>query len=346
MFVLQTALLKERGGVDTALMHYARMFDAVGVAHGALYRGAALADFRAAGIDAAEAPADLTAPLFFCTAAFRRLRAWIAERARGGPVLAIVHSDMAAPILRRLAPGARMVAPCHSDKAKRKRGVDVVVTLNPAQHELVRAILRGSRARAFLLGNPYVDQERAPPSAEGPLRLNFCARFIPAKDPMTLMRAARLAKADAPCRFIGAGPLEETLRAAAAGAPFEISFPGWRPDPFVDFTRGDVLVLPSAWEGLPYLLQEALARGVPVIASDIAGNRQALGDGAYGALFPFGDAAALASAIDAGRADLDALGAKAQNGRAQLPARYGAAPFWAALQAALNESADQRPDDV
>jgi glycosyltransferase involved in cell wall biosynthesis len=132
------------------------------------------------------------------------------------------------------------------------------------------------------------------------------------------------------------------MRAFAAQSGVAASFPGWRTEPFADFHRGDILALPSQWEGLPYLLQEALDRAIPIVASDAPGNRTALGDGAYGAVFPFGDAAALARALDGVIGQLDAARAKAEKGRAALHARYGAVPFWRALERELEAIGEAR----
>lgn len=59
----------------------------------------------------------------------------------------------------------------------------------------------------------------------------------------------------------------------------------------------DVLVLPSRFEGMPRAIMEAAAMGVPAIASDVKGNREAVQAGKTGILIPFGDVAALAAAI-------------------------------------------------
>jgi glycosyltransferase involved in cell wall biosynthesis len=56
-------------------------------------------------------------------------------------------------------------------------------------------------------------------------------------------------------------------------------------------------VLPSSQEGLPRSVMESLCCGVPVIASDIRGNRDLVAGGG-GFLFPFGDTGALASHLD------------------------------------------------
>jgi glycosyltransferase involved in cell wall biosynthesis len=59
----------------------------------------------------------------------------------------------------------------------------------------------------------------------------------------------------------------------------------------------DIFVLPSLAEGLPGALIEAMAAGLPCIASDIPGNRELVLDGQTGLTFRGGDAVALAEAI-------------------------------------------------
>ncbi|GAC1329242.1 MAG: glycosyltransferase family 4 protein [Chloroflexota bacterium] len=59
----------------------------------------------------------------------------------------------------------------------------------------------------------------------------------------------------------------------------------------------DVLVLPSLFEGIPRVIMEASAMGVPAIASDVKGNREAVVHGKNGLLVPLGDVHALAEAI-------------------------------------------------
>jgi glycosyltransferase involved in cell wall biosynthesis len=327
VFVLQVALVKGRGGITTAVEEYERMCRAVGVRSACVFEGPAAEALRAQGIDVIDAPRTITSSLPLPTG----LRDAIATRAEGRRVLAIVHSDMALPAIRRAAPHAIIAAPCHSDKHERKAGADLVITLNADQQTRVAAGLHRSKARVALLGNPYI-ASAARIDADGPARINFAARFIPTKDPMTLLSAAPLLKHKAQLRFIGAGELEAEMHEAVRQSGVAAEFPGWLSDPFADFHRGDILVLPSHWEGLPYLLQEALDRAVPIVAADNPGNRTALGDGAYGELFPVGDAAALAHALDKVLADPATARAKAEHGRTALHANYGAQAFWQKLQ--------------
>ncbi|HEX5688679.1 MAG TPA: glycosyltransferase [Roseiflexaceae bacterium] len=336
MFMLQVAVVQGQGGISTAVAHYERMFKAQGVNSAVLFRGPAMQRLRDEGFDVIEAPDLLTSPLGGLLPVFGAVRSAVTARAGADPVTLIVHSDRTLPALRQLFPGARVVTPCHSDKFKHKTHADLVVTLNAAQHAMAQRAL--PRGRIALLGNPYVAQPAAPPVETGAPRVNFVARFIPTKDPMTLMRAAAQTRDKLQFRFIGAGPLEADLRTAAQTLGVNASFPGWLPAPFAEFHRNDILVLPSHWEGLPYLLQEALDHTAPIIASDNAGNRAALNDGAFGLLFPTGDAAALAQAIDRAVADLDALRLMSEKGRSALHERYGAAAFWLALQRAWTNS--------
>lgn len=338
MFVLQAAVVQGRGGITTALSHYERMFRDVGVRSAVVYRGPSTENLRGEGIDILDAPELLTSPIGGVAPLFASLRGAIEGRARGEPLTLIVHSDRTLPALRRLFPHALIVTPCHSDKFKHKSAANLVVTLNAAQHAMAQARLPNTRVR--LLGNPYVAPPAASPAGEGAPRLNFVARFIPTKDPMALMRAAALlGRTDLEFRFIGAGPLEADLRAAAVTLNVRATFPGWLTAPFEAFHRNDLLVLPSHWEGLPYLIQEALDHGVPVIASDNPGNEAALGGGAFGLSFRVGDAEGLAGAITKALGELDALRGMSEKGRAALRAKYGAAPFWQAMRRELDECA-------
>jgi glycosyltransferase involved in cell wall biosynthesis len=59
----------------------------------------------------------------------------------------------------------------------------------------------------------------------------------------------------------------------------------------------DVLVLPSLFEGIPRAVMEASAMGVPTVATDVKGNREAVERDSNGLLVPLGNVQALAEAI-------------------------------------------------
>lgn len=340
MFVLQVASVKGSGGIATAVAHYERMFRSVGVRSAVLFRGPSFEALRAGGSDVMPAPRFLTSPLAAFAPELSRIRAEVLERAGGDQLVVIVHSDRALPALRRLFPHACMITPCHSDKFKHKARADLVVTLNPAQQALALAALPGKRIRE--LGNPFAP---APGSrglnwdepANGRMRVNFLGRLEGFKDPLTALKA--FAATDLPphaeMRVIGAGPLEAELRSFAASCARPIVFAGWLDAPYSHFGHGDLLVLPSTWESYSYVVREALQHGIPIAASDIMVHRDALGGGAFGALFAAGDVLALARIMETAFAGLRGLRAKAESGRDALMARYGAAPFWRELSSEI-----------
>jgi sugar transferase (PEP-CTERM/EpsH1 system associated) len=122
-------------------------------------------------------------------------------------------------------------------------------------------------------------------------------RLVPVKNYELLIRAfARLAPTAEICLvFIGEGPERATLERAAAdcGIAGRTKLLGHRED-VADLLVGlDIFVLPSLSEGMSNTLLEAMAAGVPAVASDVGGNREIVADGQSGLLFPSKDEAAL-----------------------------------------------------
>ncbi len=335
MFAVQVAVMKGRGGVFTSLFHYARMLDANGVKSVCLYSGPAAAPLREGGVDVIEVPRSILSPLFQLTPAFARIRAEVRERG-GEPDFAMVHSDLAMGSIRRLFPRAIVMTRCHSDNFKHKASADLVVTLNANQQQRAQAALPRTRVRMF--GNPFVPPANEPgaSSDEGPngrIRINFLGRVEQVKDPLTLVKAFNEADfpANTSLRIIGAGSQDADVRAATVSSARAVEIAGWMSQPFSHFDRGDILVLPSEWESYSWVIREALHHGVPVIASDIYVHREALGDGAYGALFPVGDTAALKAALESAVRNIDAARTASASGQAALLANYGAKAFWAKM---------------
>lgn len=96
----------------------------------------------------------------------------------------------------------------------------------------------------------------------------------------------------------GGATLEETKRFVDEKGIFDlVEFAGEIPDAGVYMTCGQTLIAPSRWEGMPYLLIEAVARGRRVIASDCPGNRDVLKNYAHATLFSVEDYIALAGLL-------------------------------------------------
>jgi glycosyltransferase involved in cell wall biosynthesis len=96
----------------------------------------------------------------------------------------------------------------------------------------------------------------------------------------------------------GGATFEETKRfVIEKGIPDLVEFAGEIPDAGVYMTCAKTLVAPSRWEGMPYLLLEAVARGRRIIASDCPGNRDVLKNYAQSTLFSVEDYVALAELL-------------------------------------------------
>ncbi len=133
--------------------------------------------------------------------------------------------------------------------------------------------------------------------------LVFSAKFLPRKDPMTLLRAMnRMRHRDrATVIFLGNGELREEmeryirdhrLRAHFAGFVNQTELPKY-------YAAGDVFVLPSVYEPRGAVINEAMACGLPVVATDVCGS---IGDivleGDNALIFSAGDDVALAAHLD------------------------------------------------
>lgn len=128
------------------------------------------------------------------------------------------------------------------------------------------------------------------------------ARFHPVKDHATLLKAfATVAAAvpDVDLLLVGDGPLRPQLESNARdlGVSARVLFWGVRNDVADILAAADVFVLPSLSEAASITLLEAMASGLPVVATNVGGNPEMVRDGIDGLLTPRGDAPAMAKSI-------------------------------------------------
>ncbi|AJP58722.1 hypothetical protein UC34_20885 [Pandoraea vervacti] len=182
-----------------------------------------------------------------------------------------------------------------------------------------------SACRRQLPGLPTVGAERTP--------IVFAAgRMVEAKDYPTLIDAfTRVVKAmpDAKLFIAGDGPLRASMQTLieGKGLAHAATLLGRRNDIAQLMCAADVYAMSSAWEGLPLVIGEAMASGLPIVSTDCGGVRELLGDVGtttqHNTLVPVGDATALGDALirhlQASPEDREALGAA---NRERIVTRY------------------------
>lgn len=130
----------------------------------------------------------------------------------------------------------------------------------------------------------------------------FVGRLTPEKDVATLLHAASIVAArDRSFRLLvaGDGPCAADLRDLAASLNLgrHVQFLGEARDVRPLLNGASMFVLPSVSEGLPLTVLEAMACGLPVVATDVGGTPEAVEDGRTGLLVPPRSPSPLAEAI-------------------------------------------------
>ncbi|MEM1168438.1 MAG: glycosyltransferase [Cyanobacteria bacterium P01_H01_bin.35] len=127
-------------------------------------------------------------------------------------------------------------------------------------------------------------------------------RFVAQKDFTTLIRAFAEVRKTRPARLmmLGSGREEKKLKALVKELNIEedVAWEGFVSNPLAYMKQAAVFVLSSVWEGLPTILIEALAVGIPVVSTNCpSGPSEILANGKYGELVPMEDSKTMAEAI-------------------------------------------------
>ncbi|MFO0891135.1 MAG: glycosyltransferase [Isosphaeraceae bacterium] len=193
------------------------------------------------------------------------------------------------------------------------RRMDRVVCVSGAQSEKVRrvgvdpgriAVIRDAvHAERFGPPDPADRESLEAMFARRPTRIIGAAgRLSPEKGFGVLVEAAAIvARSDPGVGFVhfGDGPLREAIwrKIEEAGLGGRFVLAGFRNDLDRYLPHWDLSVLPSFTEGLPNVVLESYAAGVPVVATSVGGTPEAVTDGVDGFLVPPGSPAALADRI-------------------------------------------------
>lgn len=157
--------------------------------------------------------------------------------------------------------------------------------------------------------------------------IGMVQRLSPEKDPANLLEAFRIISREVPDArlvVIGDGPLRPELeqQAADAGITGRVLFLGERPDVPRILPALDVFCLPSRREGISLSLLEAMACGLPVVATAVGGTPGVVAEGRSGLLVPAGRPDLLARALLQVLADPSRARAMGAEGRRLACERY------------------------
>lgn len=256
----------------------------------------------------------------------------------------MVHANLLARIVRPITRPTVVVSSVHTPNegrqwryiAYRLTNWLTDCTTAVSQDAIEVATRRGAAPRdgIRLIGNGIdLDEYRPDPATRAMVRADLgvgdaftwlgVGRMTAAKAYPDMVSAfADLLRTHPDARLLIAGSGEPDVEAAVAtriaemGVDERLSLLGYRSDVADLMRAADGFVLSSAWEGLPMVLLEAASSELPIVATRVGGNDDAVKDGENGLLVESGDPAALATAMRAVMAkDDDARYAMGRAGR-------------------------------
>jgi glycosyltransferase involved in cell wall biosynthesis len=177
-------------------------------------------------------------------------------------------------------------------------GADVVVAASRA----VAAQVEGTQPFVVYSGVQVPQQPDVSVPSVAPKIIGTAGRLVRLKGIEYLLRAVAALQPEFPdlvLEVAGSGPEQEALtrQAQALGLSGRVRFLGWVKELGPVLARWGVFVLPSLEEAFPMAALEAMAAGLPVVASAVGGIPELVEDGRTGYLVPPGDPAALADCL-------------------------------------------------
>lgn len=160
-----------------------------------------------------------------------------------------------------------------------------------------------------------------------PPRVVFVGRLVPQKDPSLIVAIARrLAAGGVFITIVGGGDKEAAVRrdlaAEVASGQVEMTGAVDRTRALTELARASILVLPSRWEGLPVVLLEALALGVPAVAAAVGGVDEIVDHNVGGVLVADRSPRSFVAAVDNLLADSALRLRLSDAGRARVAERF------------------------
>jgi len=237
------------------------------------------------------------------TTLLRDIPLLLALRARRRPIVLQLHGSLCDRLVGTGRPAFKQAS------ALLLALSDAVLVLSTEEQRQWQAF--SPRGRVHVVRNPLrvpTPLDPAPARArfaipgDDPIVL-FVGRLIESKGILDLVAALALGRSDAPWHLlvVGAGPVDQQVRqrAARAGIGDRLTLTGYLAGDALQaaYEVADVLVLPSYSEGLPLVILEGMAAGLPIVTTDMRGMADHLRDGINALLVAAGEPAALAAAL-------------------------------------------------
>lgn len=233
-------------------------------------------------------------------------------------------------------------------------GARAVIALSDAWKRALLAVVPGMRVE--VIPNPIEMPGWRAALDEGPPTAVFLGMVKEPKGVYELLRAwPRVQRAVPGAKLVlgGSGELDAARALAGElGIEADVELPGWvsGEDKAALLKRAWVLALPSHWEALPMAVLEAMAAGVPVVASRVGAIPEALPQGQGGLLVPPRDPAALADALVEVLGDAALRKALGRAARRRASESYAAAVvvpriegLWSELASPAKRTTEPRP---
>jgi glycosyltransferase involved in cell wall biosynthesis len=261
-----------------------------------------------------------------CATAVVPEQVWLSARIRGLKYILHFHMEVdASGPLGRLLPFYKTHL-----FGRVVRGAAGVIVLTESQRDFLAERYGVDRAKVYVVPNGVAEEFFLPPriasgtepaagSEPDPLRLLFVGRLDIQKNVARLLDAMALVTEPVRLRLVGDGDLRQSLieQAGRLGLDDRVDFVGRKhgDDLIKEYAAAELFVLPSDREGMALVVLEAMAAGLPVLATAVPGNIETVeGAGLLAAPTPH----ALAAAIDTLARDRAALAALAASGAARV----------------------------
>ena len=280
-------------------------------------------------------PPDVTIVNLKCTrvlASLPRLVGYLRKKRPSGLLSAMTHANITALWAKRMAGvSTRIVVSERNTLSRASRSsplrrqrlmpylakrfypwADHIVAVSRGVADDLAEVANLPKDRITVIYNPLVSDALTKKAKEPPDHPWFEAdqapvilgtgRLILQKDFPTLIKAFAKVRNTHRANLVILGEGTERMRlqrlVEVLGLCEYVSMPGFVGNPLAYMARAAVVVLPSAWEGFPAVLVEAMACGTPVVSTDCqSGPAEILENGKHGPLVPVGDIDGLASAI-------------------------------------------------